>query len=34
MGEAKFEPNVITVAVQSALTEQAALVEQQLIAGF
>lgn len=30
MGEARFEPNVMLEAVQSALTEQAALVEQEM----
>lgn len=30
MGEAKFEPNVMVMAVQSALTEQAALIEQEM----
>jgi hypothetical protein len=30
MGDAEFEPNVIAAAVQSALTEQAVLVEQEM----
>ena len=30
MGETKFEPKVMTAAVQSALSEQADLVEQEM----